>query len=314
MSSIELEAIQNAIIALPSQVPSGFASTTHESPQAPPVPVDNVIQPTPIKPRFAKLRSSFRRLSTKTTPKTSRQPISSGLSPPISPCSSHVSTVGPTTKAEEDTATVLLALLAPLVTSMQKLGAAIRHSSGIIDEEVLQTFSICCEDLQIRMEGYKHSEPDDGIDPHDLEMKTLLLDALIKKIETERTSMPAMSAHLQPPVCASRRSSSASDVSSILSPRRESDACPLILHSSAVLGMNRRSITPPHQRKAVPIGIGMGIGIGFGNNGAYPSFANAGQQTGLSDIFRLGSFQNSLLFSPSPVAVRRPAVPEPLKV
>jgi hypothetical protein len=76
------------------------------------------------------------------------------------------------------------------------------------------------------------------------------------------------------------------------------------------LSEHRRSITPPTQpNRAIPIGINVG-----GQLGVYPSFTNASQQIGLSNVFRLGSYQNSLLFSPSPVAVRQPATAEPLRV
>jgi hypothetical protein len=297
----------------PASAPSHASASLSESGS-----VTGLIQPTLPKPRFARLRSSFRRLSTKSTPKasTSEQPLLSDISPQGSPTSSPTSTFNASIKVEEDTATLLLSLLAPLVATLQRLGGVIRDAQGGADDTALKTFTRCCEDLKVKVEGYKHSKVDDRIDPHDLEMKTLLLDALLKKIENERTSIEASTiTHLLPPVISqSRRASIESDSSITLSTRRESDENPLILHSTAVLSTNGRSITPPAQVRAVPIGIGIGIGIG--NTGVYPSFANAGQQTGfgLSNVFRLGSFQNSLLFSPSPVAVRRPAVAEPLKV
>jgi hypothetical protein len=148
-------------------------------------------------------------------------------------------------------------------------------------------------------------------------MKTLLLDALRKKIESEQDSLnkAILAAHQQEtditPVMGIYTGTT-SDLQT--DPARADkdfqtdgiDENPLILHSTGVLSTNRRSITPSSQ---------IGIGIGGGDHmGVYPSFADAGQQTGLSNVFRLGSFQNSLLFSPSPVAVRRPAVAEPMKV
>jgi hypothetical protein len=124
-----------------------------------------------------------------------------------------------------------------------------------------------------------------------LEMKTLLLDALSKKIQQEKPiTIPTMKN--SPPLA---------------------DDSPLILHSSGVLNSDRRSITPPSQSKT---GVPMGAGIGIGQVKMYPSFTAAASQhqTGLSNVFRLGSFQNSMLFSPSPVAVRQPATVESFRV
>jgi hypothetical protein len=153
-------------------------------------------------------------------------------------------------------------------------------------------FTTCSQGLESKIEGYRHSgSTDSSDDPHDLEMKTLLLDALSKKIEQERPCTLATMKN-SPPL---------------------PDDNPLILHSSGVLSSERRSITPPIQPKQ---GVPIVSGIGIGQVGMYPSFSQATQQhqAGLSNVFRLGSFQNSMLFSPSPVAVRQPATVEPFRV
>ena len=151
-------------------------------------------------------------------------------------------------------------------------------------------FTTCAQGLEKKIEGYRAIESTNSDDdPHDLEMKTLLLDALSKKIQQERPiTIPTM--RNSPPLL---------------------DDNPLVLHSSGVLS-EKRSITPPSSKHGVPIGAGIGIA----QVGMYPSFTQAAQhhQAGLSNVFRLGSFQNSMLFSPSPVAVRQPATVEPFRL
>jgi hypothetical protein len=190
---------------------------------------------------------------------------------------------------DRDDATILLSLLAPLIARLQKLGKGIREL-GTISEGTSYMFTTCSQGLEKKIEGYRTCGSN-AEDPHDLEMKTLLLDALSKKIQQEKPiTIPTMKS--SPPL---------------------PDDSPTILHSSGVLSSERRSITPPSQSKT---GVPIGAGIGIGQVGMYPSFTSATiqQQAGLSNVFRLGSFQNSMLFSPSPVAVRQPATVEPFRV
>lgn len=204
-------------------------------------------------------------------------------------------------EVDRDDATILLSLLAPLISRLQKLGRAIRDCEGVM-EGTYDKFTICSEKLEGKIEWYHQPTESAGVDPHDLEMKTLLLDALSKKIQQERINTIPVPPKVSPPPSIPNEN-------------------PLILHSTGVLRAERRSITPPVQpNRGIPIGTGAnrGVRIGIGNiggqEGMYPSFTHATQQIGLSNVFRLGSFQNSFLFSPSPVAVRQPATVEPFRV
>ena len=75
-------------------------------------------------------------------------------------------------------------------------------------------FTTCAQGLEKKIEGYRAIESTNSDDdPHDLEMKTLLLDALSKKIQQERPiTIPTM--RNSPPL---------------------PDDNPLVLHSSGVL-------------------------------------------------------------------------------
>lgn len=289
-SRTDLYALQKDINALPDNIPST------QIPILPPLQTQNRINtPTPSislkslpRPILARLRLSIRRLSTKSTP----VPISPER-PLLTISGSDSSLLSPTPSStadeDRDDATILLSLLAPLIARLQKLGKGIRDL-GTVSEGTSYMFTTCSQGLEKKIEGYRTSESNIK-DPHDLEMKTLLLDALSKKIEQERPiTIPTMKN--SPPL---------------------PDDNPLILHSSGVLSSERRSITPPSQSKT---GVPIGSGIGIEQVGMYPTFTAATQQhqAGLSNIFRLGSFQNSMLFSPSPVAVRQPATVEPFRV
>jgi hypothetical protein len=306
-SSTDLSELQEDINQLPDQIPSGPKSPLHQSktslPATPPLPLASL-----PRPRFARLKLSIRRLSTKSTPVpiSSQDPERPLLGTRTS--TSTLSSPSPSSvksEVDRDDATILLSLLAPLISRLQKLGRAIRD---LDPDQVMggtyEKFRICSEKLEGKIEWYHQSTPSSaGVDPHDLEMKTLLLDALSKKIQQERINT-LLKPKIEPP----------------LGQHTPNDN-PLILHSTGVLSAERRSITPPVQpNRGIPIGTaintGMGIGIGNlgGQDGMYPSFTHATQQIGLSNVFRLGSFQNSFLFSPSPVAVRQPATVEPFRV
>lgn len=186
-----------------------------------------------------------------------------------------------------------------------------------MDQDLVDDFAVCCTELEKRLELYTHTQQrssagagaGDEADPHDVEMKRLLLAALAKKVETERTitTVPVpVPATPSPPLSLSRSESNSNS----------NPKYPLVLHSSNVLDppdSRRSSLTPPSrisESRSIPISAPSADLHPHQHQNhlgpAYPNFADAGQHVGLSNVFRLGSFQNSLLFSQSPIAVRQP--------
>lgn len=297
--SAEVTALKNAIDKLPS--------TPIPLPSIASVPAPLIAKSSPSKSRFSRFRAPFRRISSAGVKK---------LAQTDSGTSSTESLVGkdnlnpPITQTQSrDTASDLLSLLAPLVSSLQTLGLRLKDSESV-EQEMIDDFRGCCTDLEDRINIYNTPIPDQDaeLNAHDLEMRTLLLDALGKKVIAERTSCPE--AHVPAPLQAPSPLNASPP--STVSRTSSTSGNPFVLHSSDIIG-SRRSSTP--NPMPIPIGAGAGSGIGIGGGtgmgrgthlGPYPSFADASHQTGLSNVFRLGSFQNSLLFSPSPVAVRQP--------
>jgi hypothetical protein len=199
-----------------------------------------------------------------------------------------------------DAAGQILEILAPIIGSLQRLtprletvqhdGAKLSHDLDALCEQTLDLLDELTEKTSTRG-PYK--------DEHDLEMTSLMLDALRKKVEKEQMSMQRSSSLEVDYTETEHTDSDGEDERARqVIDRREVNSGPLlpasrnpfIVHSTSIaLSSTRRSSVTG---KAVPIGMG-------------PSTAFAGnQQSWTQNVIRLGSFQNSMLFSPSPVAVR----------
>ena len=202
------------------------------------------------------------------------------------------SPTSPTDTDRTETASDLLAILAPVVSSTQRLSARIR-TDGLDPSDFAQ---ICKELLEVLRKCQRQDE--DDTDEHDLEMRDLLLEALIKKVQTELSAVESLSASA--PV-SPRRTDSLNPFASPITPTftvrpmtfsaagrsisEDSPLYPLNTHSPFVL--HSASLKSP--ARARPISA----------PGGTP------QASWLRDVVRLGSYQASALFSPSPVAVHR---------
>lgn len=187
----------------------------------------------------------------------------------------------------DDTASDLLDVLGPLVATLQRLRARIALQSKVGQQSILTQAEEVCALLLRLIEDQQTTDHSSTVDKddHDVEMRSLMLSALLKKVTFEQTSFQ----HLQ-------TSSSPGTIPLVLAPRAASTLLiptplnPLIFHQN--------SLTRPlnlAQPRSIPIA-----------NQSYLGFAgNAQQSAWAANVIRLGSYQNSLLFSNSPVAVRR---------
>lgn len=168
---------------------------------------------------------------------------------------------------QDDPASHLLAVLAPLVSGIQRLGP---RTTG--QNDVAGLFDEVCKTLKALIVELKGEES--GGDEHDLEMRSLMLSALVKKVQAERHSI------------------------TIASPLAAKSLNPFVFHATS---LSNASIKPIPFSKPIPV-----IGKTGGALAPYSSFAGgAPSSTWAMSVIRLGSFQNSMLFSPSPVAVRK---------
>ncbi|ODO09774.1 hypothetical protein I350_01991 [Cryptococcus amylolentus CBS 6273] len=197
---------------------------------------------------------------------------------------------------QEDSAGELLATLAPVIAALQHLGIKLRTHTEMLRgngdyTSVKDSFLAACESvvtLLLELEspnGHVEGQPDSLADvgQDNLEMRSLMLEALKKKVKTEQHRL---------------------STASFASPQRSPTHDPFAVHSaSSPYGRSRKGgvgVT-----KSVPIKISA-VGGGQAGEVAYRSFmANSQQSAWAINAVRLGSFQASALFTPSPVAVRR---------
>ena len=255
------------------------------------------------------------------------------------------SVVSDTTLVDEDSAGYLLDLLAPLITGVQKLAPKIvqlsSESSFGIDQRLSSNpkvrddfFALCAEISQV-LESLIMKEGPDGLEighEHEREMRGLMLVALVKKVDTEVQSVrhPTLKASMpvnDPPILESMSQalklsapvtgpSPASPTSSSPLLTRPQTNNPFVLHSNSIR-RNAVSQNPSpglgaiaEGRKAsvsVPIGVSAGGARGAppASPGSFSTFVGGAQSSLWATNIRLASLQNSLLFSPSPIAVRR---------
>jgi hypothetical protein len=144
-----------------------------------------------------------------------------------------------------------------------------------------------------------------GAHNHDLEMTSLMLDALVKKIEHERGAVYRLS------VTESCDETDDSDweetvvgEAELVQIKKGADGSPLlpttkkpfVLHSTSITLSARRG----SENRPIPAGAAQAVAPGNGHS----SLVGGVQPTWSRNVIRLGSYQNSLIFSPSPVAVR----------
>lgn len=206
---------------------------------------------------------------------------------------------GSTDSHVEDTAGQLLDVLAPLISALQKLTP--RFKNIPIEEKLVQVHEQVCSKLVELLDDLTthHQARDDSQDEHDLEMTSLMLDALRKKVEQERS----VSLH-RPSVATQEVEAEETMTEANCEAKHPSTGLPLlpvsknpfILHSTSIaLSPSRRSSSStsiPIGDKAVP------------PPGTYSAYIGGAQQTWARNVIRIGSYQNSMLFSPSPVAVQ----------
>ena len=183
----------------------------------------------------------------------------------------------------DDPASYLLRILAPLVSSLQRIGQLIPSLglSGISD--VVKLFDEVCDKLEQVITMLQGKSEQCAIDSgegvvhdHDLEMRTLMLSALLKKVQAERPTI------------------------SISSPLVPKSVNPFVLHATSL------NLRPPNRAstsKSIPL---TGSGRTPQPPPPYSSLVTGAQSSvWTANVIRLGSFQNSALFSSSPVVVRK---------
>ena len=181
------------------------------------------------------------------------------------------------------TAADLLAVMAPLVAGLQGLTPqliALRPLPG----EIKQAFEEACDKMLALLHGRRdeliaQSKEGGSGDMGEMEMSILMLDALMRKVEAEQVTFKRAT-----------------------NPLALQSQNPFVLHATTISGRGRHSVSAP--TRIAPIAGGpaqrdMGTG-------GFASFASASQSTSWAmNVHRLGSFQASALFTPSPVAVRK---------
>ena len=198
---------------------------------------------------------------------------------------------------DSDLTGTLLSSLAPLISGVQRLAPRI-HGLHPPCPEAQRAFETACDkvlDLIVELQGH-HG----GGDEHDLEMRGLMLAALSRKIEVEKGSIRRLSTSTAASSTSNSSSSLASDTSTkVVTPFVPASKNPFILHAASINLSSSRTSIPG---KAIPINDGIHGQV----PGGYSSFVGGAQSsTWAMNVIRLGSFQNSMLFSPSPIAMIR---------
>jgi len=191
----------------------------------------------------------------------------------------------------------LLEILAPLVSALQRL--TLKIDDGMEDLEGVQAVhQELCKKMLSLVEEVKDTvtDNDGGKDEYDVEMACLMLDALTKKIQKERLRVRTLSAETQSEETLVTHLAEVKDIATHDSPLLPIGRNPFIVRSTSIaLAPRQTSVT-----KSQPIGdASPGPAAG-----TYSGFASSAQQTWARNVIRLGSYQSSMLFSPSPVAVR----------
>ncbi|KAK4684533.1 hypothetical protein P7C73_g5639, partial [Tremellales sp. Uapishka_1] len=238
--------------------------------------------PSPPKSRFSRLASHWRF----SRPKTPSPPKDIEEQSLIHRRRS--STVSCDTLVEyQDPATFLLALLAPVVSALQKLSPKSRLHPAT--PELRDRFKDLCDRVIYIIEGLENEQPSfAGEDVHETEMRQRMLSALKRKVVDEQLS-------LQP----------ALETMFPLAPQPTRN--PFVLHSATIhLHPAIRTTHPPTAAKSIPP-VPKVVRFDCHTPGSsYRSFVGSSQLTSWSsNIVRLGSFQASALFTPSPIAVKR---------
>jgi hypothetical protein len=207
----------------------------------------------------------------------------------------------------------LLAILAPLVGALQRLTPRLNASSA--PNDIFASFIGACTALtslltflQRCSQDHEHASGDAGYDL-DAEMRSLMLEALGKKVEMERHKIRRPSHDSDRSLISTTSTAntpftnSSSSSISPLSPSHTKN--PFVVHATSVhLSSSRVSVggkAIPQAPSSRSSGSSTG-GVAIAN---YGNFAGGGQASWAMNVIRLGSYQNSMLFSPSPVAVRR---------
>lgn len=178
----------------------------------------------------------------------------------------------------DNPASSLLTMLAPVISNLQQLGIRITALSPP-SYSLLTTFKTLCAELEQLLDGLKSSgrtaemTEEGKVYDHDQEMRTLLLKALSRKVQIERERT------LPPPIALAPSPTSTT-----------AKANPFVVHSSTLMSGRKKTTSKPIGGPATQSG---------------PS-ALGGQSMWRANVFRVGSYQASMLFSPSPVAVKRP--------
>jgi hypothetical protein len=155
-------------------------------------------------------------------------------------------------------------------------------------DDLGKVFSNICGKLESLIESLHMGEGNESGEEDveagdDLEMRALLLSALLKKIEAERARLTS------PPTQALATISP--------SPLTLGSRNPFIVHSTSLTSTSSASkpITPAPASHLSP---------------SYATFVSNSQTSWtINNVFRLGSYQASMLFSPSPIAVRKLGMP-----
>jgi hypothetical protein len=197
----------------------------------------------------------------------------------------------------DDTAEKLLEVLAPIISGIQRLGVNVKNMGETMDaEDVRETLMEICEMVLGVISELEGLEQGDG-ESHDFEMRGLMLGALTKKVQAELDALDKQAKSIAVSLPTPKSSANSSPLS--LTSRN-----PFVLHAASL------TLTSNHQPTArrtssCPKSIPAATHTA---SGGYSAFAGTAQASawGLNNVVRLASFQNSFLFSPSPVAVRRP--------
>ncbi|RSH87479.1 hypothetical protein EHS25_003389 [Saitozyma podzolica] len=176
------------------------------------------------------------------------------------------------TLVEGDSAGLLLGVLAPLVSTLQKLGLGLSAVELEADDKLSHSFEAVCGQLEGLLANLREQEKGDrSASEDDFDMPALLLEALRKKVQAERD-------------------------------RLESPNSPTPTRSAP---LSAPSLTPSQSQNPfilLPLLSGIADPPGF----SYAGFVGGSQSNWrVNNVFRLGSYQASMLFSPSPIAVRR---------
>ncbi|ORY34103.1 hypothetical protein BCR39DRAFT_577889 [Naematelia encephala] len=173
----------------------------------------------------------------------------------------------------------LLGILAPLVATLQRVTAKVANHTGQgikeLAKEAEQIGSLLndiLQDLQTQMEI-----GDD--DQHEEEMRSLLLSALGKKVEAETAKLQR-----------------------VISPLSIQSENPFIVHATAQAFLsNRRQSSTPRKISSAQM---------VTPTASYSAILGTSQQSAgwAMNLVRVGSFQQSMLFSGSPIAVQRKAL------